>query len=90
MSANPVDVIKGSLLNDAFKKYNDLVGFLKSLPIDQNIEGLKFSHLHIDTAMLWIKEILMTAPLILQQQPAPAQDAPAASEATLDVAEPAV
>lgn len=57
--------LRDSLVNHIFTKYHDLVKALKILPINQEVPGVTFSYLMIDSAMLWFKEILKTSPLTL-------------------------
>lgn len=61
-----VALIRNSLINSAFAKYHELIALLKSLPIHQQVPGMQRAYMDIDSGMLWIKEILSTAPIILQ------------------------
>lgn len=60
-----VNMIRASLLQHVFEKYHILIKELKKLPIPQQIPGFHHAYLQIDGAMLWIKEIINTAPLML-------------------------
>jgi hypothetical protein len=62
--------IRQSLINTSFQHYNVLIQFLKLLPVNQQVPGMTQAYLQIDGAMLWIKEIIMTNPIILSP-PAP-------------------
>lgn len=60
-----VNMIRSSLLQHVFEKYHVLIGALQKLPIPQQIPGMQHAYLQIDGAMLWVKEVINTAPLML-------------------------
>jgi hypothetical protein len=69
--------IRQSLINTSFHHYNELIKFLKALPVHQGIPGMTQAFLQIDGAMLWIKEILLTTPIVINPpvpEPAPESD----------------
>lgn len=62
-----LNVIRQSLLNSAFQHFNQLIGFLKSLPIPQQIIGIQKGYSYFDDGMVWIKEVLNNCPIVLPQ-----------------------
>jgi len=68
MSQEQETLIRQSLLNTIFTKYNDLVKALKDMPFDPTTNGLLKSISFIDDGIVWAKEIIMTAPLVLGSQ----------------------
>lgn len=64
ISDEQVQLLRSSLIQMAFAKYQELIGILKKLPIHQQIPGMIQAYLFIDSGMLWVKEILNTSPLM--------------------------
>jgi hypothetical protein len=84
MSTEQQVIVKQSLLNNAFAQYHELIKILKALPITQETNTMQHAYLSIDTGMLWIKELIMTSPIIMTEQP-PAPVAPVAVDKDLIV-----
>jgi len=79
MTDEQTALIRQSLVNSVFAKYKELRGIITTLPYDQANPGLLRGAGYLDDAILWIKEVVMAAPLILQSQvitppPAPASE----------------
>ncbi len=71
-----VQALRQTLTNTAFQHYHALIQYLKSLPIPQAIPGMQHAYLSIDTGMLWIKDLLLTCPIILPPKEPTAGEVP--------------
>jgi hypothetical protein len=61
-----VNLNRQSLLNEVFQHYHPLVQLIKKLPLAEN-KNIDHAVRSIDSGMLWIKEMLLVAPLTLKQ-----------------------
>lgn len=68
--------LRNSLIKSTFESYHNLINVIKKLPIPQMLPGLQKALLDIDTGMLWIKEILNTAPLMFAPPTQKKEEAP--------------
>lgn len=64
LQTQQIQLVRDSLIVEAFKKYHELINFLKKLPIPQGHVGMQKAFLDIDTGMLWVREILNTCNLV--------------------------
>lgn len=74
LKAQQLKAIRDSLINTSFQHYNQLIAFLKSLPIPQQQPGMHQAYIMIDSGILWIKEMLTVSPLILGSPTPPAPE----------------
>lgn len=51
-------LLKQYLINNIFQHYHTLIASIKSVPGQENNEGMKQAYLHLDTGMLWLKEMI--------------------------------
>lgn len=58
-----IQMTRNGLLLNACNKYHELIALLKRLPIPQSSPEINHAYLEMAGAMLWIKEIIMSAPL---------------------------
>lgn len=65
MSENEVNEqeIRAKLIKNIFEAYQHFMVLIHHLPIPKQITGMQKAIIDIDTGMVWIKELLMTAPL---------------------------
>jgi len=56
------------LIEESFKHYQELVKFIKSLPLDPNNKFTYEALTNIDQGMLWIKEGLLTLDFVTTQE----------------------
>jgi len=68
MSQEQEVLIRQSLINSVFAKYLELRDVITKLPYDPQNIGLGKGLSYLDDGLLWIKEVVMSAPLILGTQ----------------------
>jgi len=56
--------VKLTLINESYKKYLELVNFLKTLPFNQHDYRFSQAYITIDAGMLWVKEAISALKLI--------------------------
>lgn len=65
MTQDQENLIRHSLWNSVHVEYNNLIQTIKNLPYDKNNHALLKSLNYIDDGIIWIKEVIFTASLIL-------------------------
>lgn len=63
MTPEQEKLIREALVKSIFEPYQKLVEIFRKLPVPSYLPGMQKAALDLDTAMLWIKELLLTAPL---------------------------
>ncbi len=84
MSTEQEALIRQSLINSVFQKYNEIRQLASNLPFDPQIVGLGKGLSYIDDGVLWIKEVIMSAPLQLGSRVPETQPEPVAENVTQD------
>jgi hypothetical protein len=62
-------VMRNALIQALFTEYNKMAVLIKNLPLDKATPVFQKALLDIDTGVLWIRETILTAPLIVQSAP---------------------
>lgn len=90
--------VRNALVQNIFGQYYQFINALKLLPVQQQLPGMLRAYGHIDDGMLWIKEIVNTAPLVfapptsvpVEEKPETKAEEPAPSVETPSTPEQAV
>ena len=77
-----MQMIRQSLLNSVFQKFNELRGAIAALPINQQNIGIGKSLSFFDDGIVWAKEVILNAPIELKKTEEPVAEIPLSSEAS--------
>lgn len=75
---NPqMQMVRTSLLNSVFVKYNELRNVVSTLPIDPQTHGILKGLSYLDDGLVWLKESILNAPIELKKTEEPVGEMPA-------------
>ncbi len=69
-----IQQLRNGLIQNIFQQYYQFINALRILPVQQQLPGMLRAYGHIDDGMLWVKEIINTAPLIFAPPSAAAEE----------------
>lgn len=69
-----IQQVRNALVQNIFQQYYQFINALKILPVQQQLPGMLRAYGHIDDGMLWVKEIINTAPLVFAPPSAPTEE----------------
>jgi hypothetical protein len=62
-----IQLVRSSLLNAVFAKFNELRNTVATLPIDPSTHGILKGLSYLDDGILWLKEAILNAPIELKK-----------------------
>lgn len=79
-----MQMIRTSLLNSVFAKYNELRTTISALPIDQQTIGILKGLSYLDDGIVWLKEVILNSDIQLKKTEVPVGEMPVLNDEVID------